>query len=113
MEMITNFPDFYRHIRIFLSDLLTYPFKAEPSHYLKARGFNRARLIRLLLKKDVITEKERVTVKDTEDGRKKVEHTLKYTVKRENFERKIKRIYIQFFEKNVINIKQETEEENG
>jgi hypothetical protein len=96
-----TFYSFYTNIRIFLSNLLKKPFDAEPSKMLKDNGFTKTRLINLLLKKGVITRNEKVVVIDTDDNKKRVEHQLKYSVLRANFERKIKRIYIQFFEKNL------------
>jgi len=96
-----TFYSFYTNIRIFLSKLLKKPFDAEPSKMLKDNGFTKTRLINLLLKKGVITRNEKVVVIDTDDNKKRVEHQLKYSVLRANFERKIKRIYIQFFEKNL------------
>lgn len=96
----TTFHAFYLNIRIFLSDLLKKPFNAEPSKYLKDRGFTKTRLINLLLKKGIITRNEKVVVNGDTD-KKKVEHQIKYSVKRNNFERNLKRIHTQFFEKNL------------
>lgn len=97
----TTFHAFYYNIRIFLSSLLKKPFDTKPSDYLIDRGFTKNRIINLLLKRGIISRNEKVVVIDKEDGKKKVEHQLKYSVKRDNFERNIKRIHTQFFEKNL------------
>lgn len=111
----TTFYAFYSNIRAFLSSLLKNPLSAEPSEYLKKRGFTKARLIKLLLLKDVISKKENIVIIPDDNGKKHAEHQTKFGVKRENFERKIKRIYIQFFEKNLPEPKKiltENEEKN-
>lgn len=109
----TTFSDFLRNIKLFLLDLLKTPFTASPSEFLSKRGFTRGRLITLLLRKDIIKRKEKVVVSTTDSGEKKVVHNLKYCIIRKNFERKVKRIYIQFFESNLPERNTEVLSEDG
>ena len=95
--METTFYSFQSNIRYFLSQLLKNPIEAKPNSFLTDRGFNKKKLINILLKRDVITRHEKI--KDDNDD---ITYNVKYNIKRKNFEKKLKRIYSKYFEKNEI-----------
>lgn len=96
----TTYYRFLSEVKGFLSRLLKNPINANVSEYLKERDFNKSKLIRVLLKRDVIERHENILTPEKSD-KNVVEYTVYYKVKRKDFERKIKKIYIQYFEKNV------------
>ena len=99
MEEIT-FYRFLSEVRSFLSKLMSDPINASPSKYLKNRDVTRKKLIKELMDRGVLTRNEKINVpKEGENG--KVKYSVTYKVRRKDFETKIKRIYIKFFEKNV------------
>lgn len=99
-ELETTFYRFYSEIRGFLSKLVSDPIKAEPSKYLKERGFNKTKIINTLIGKGIVERHE--TIKDqTNSEVKKPTYVVKYKVKKKNFEVKMHRIFSKFFEKNL------------
>lgn len=96
--METTFYAFKSNIRSFLSSLLKDPISAQPSKFLKERGFSKKKLINILLKRDVLVRHEKIDDKDRENNN--INYVVKYNVIRKNFERKLKRMYIKYFEKN-------------
>lgn len=100
MKDDTTYYRFLSEVRFFLSKLLKNPITANVSDYLKERNFTKNNLIRVLLKRDVIERHEKVLTPEKSD-KNIVEYKVYYKVKRKDFERKIKKIYIQYFEKNV------------
>jgi hypothetical protein len=91
---------FLSEIKAFLGKLLSDPIKAEPSKYLKNLGFTRGRIINLLLRKDILERNEKILTPD-KTGLKKVKYCVTFKVKKKNFERIMRRIYIRYFEKNL------------
>lgn len=96
--METTFYAFQSNVRYFLSQLLKNPIEAKPSDFLKERGFNKNKLINVLLKRNIITRHEKIDDKDETS----VKYNVKYNVLRKNFEKKLKRIYTKYFEKDEI-----------
>lgn len=98
----TTFYRFYSEIRSFLSKLITSPIKAQPSNYLKERGFYRKKIIDLLIKKNVLERKESIKDKNDTEELQSPTYFVKYKVRKKDFEKKIHRIYSKYFEKNTI-----------
>lgn len=99
MEKITYFR-FLSEIKAFLKKLMEDPIGAKPSQYLMDRNFNRTKTINVLMKAGVLERSE--NVKDqTDSDVEKPTYFLKFKVKKKDFERKIKKIYIKYFEKNL------------
>lgn len=96
--METTFYAFRSNVRSFLSSLLKDPINAKVSDFLKERGFTKQKLINILLKRDVLRRREKIDDKDKENGN--INYVVKFNVVRDNFERKLKRIYNKYFEKN-------------
>lgn len=95
-----TFYRFLSEIRAFLSRLVSDPLNAMPSKFLKDNGFSKKKLVNELIKRGVLTRNEKILTPD-KTGEEQVKYSVQYKVKRKDFETKIKRIYIKFFEKNV------------
>jgi len=112
---------FESNIRQFLKDLYNDPVNAQPSETLLVYNLNRNKLIRLLMKYGILTKSENVSFKD-ENGnfktpRMKIRYGLKdndkevdLEVKKKRFQSKVRKLYIDLFEKNVP---QNVNEEEG
>lgn len=99
-ELETTYYRFMSEVRAFLSKLLKSPVDAQPSKYLKDRDFTRKKLIDELLKRDVIERHEKILDRTNSDE-KDAKYVVKFKVHKKDFEKRIHRIYIKFFEKNV------------
>lgn len=100
---------FLSEVKSFLSKLLKEPINAQPSKFLKDKGFNKDKLIKILIKRDILERNEKILTPD-KTGEKNVKYCVTYKVKRKDFERKIQKIHIQYFEKNVPEKKEELSE---
>ena len=99
-ELDTTYYRFLSEVRAFLSKLLKNPVDAQPSKYLKDRDFTRKKLINELLSRDVIERHEKI-LDSTNSDEKEPKYVVKFKIHRKDFEKRIHRIYIKFFEKNV------------
>lgn len=99
-ELETTYYRFMSEVRAFLSKLLKNPVDAQPSKYLKDRDFTRKKLIDELLKRDVIERHEKILDRTNSDE-KDAKYVVKFKVHKKDFEKRIHRIYIKFFERNV------------
>ena len=99
MEKETTYYRFLSEIRAFLSKLMKDPIGAKPSQYLKDRDFSRTKIIKELMGRGILERNEKILTPD-KTGEKDVKYSVKYSVRKKNFETKIKRIYIKYFEKN-------------
>ena len=101
--METTFYGFMSNVRHFLSSLIKDPINTKIPEYLKERGMSKPKLINILLKRDIIRRHEKIDDKDKENGN--INYVVKYNVVRNQFERKLKRIYNKYFEtrKSEIN----------
>ena len=114
MEEIT-FYNFYSQIRAFVKQLLKQPIEAKPGSTLKKLGLTKDRLIKILLKRKILTRKE--SIKDKTDG---IQGDAKYVVKYKpaeksstRFEREVHKMYGAYVEKNLPSKKQVNEEGEG
>ena len=96
----TTYYRFLSEVKAFLSKLLKDPVKAQPSKYLKDRDFTRKKLIDDLLRRDVIERHEKI-LDPTNSDEKEAKYVVKFKVHKKDFEKRIRRIYIKYFEKNV------------
>lgn len=99
MEKETTYYRFLSEVRAFLSKLMRDPINAKVSAYLKERDITRTKLIKDLIDRGVLVRNEKILTPD-KTGEKDVKYSVKYSVKKKNFETKIKRIYIKYFDKN-------------
>lgn len=98
-ELETTFYRFQSEVRAFLSKLLKNPVDAQPSKYLKDRDFTRKKLINELLSRDVIERHEKILDRTNSDE-KEAKYVVKFKVHKKDFEKRLHRIYIKYFEKN-------------
>ena len=100
---------FFNGVKKFLSFLLSDPVNADTSERFKAHGLDRNKLIGILKEKGVLSKRQRINDKDENGDFKPATMRVKYMVAKKDFERKLKRLYIELFEKN----KSINEEEGG
>lgn len=92
---------FVNAIKKFLHDILIDPVNATPPPILSLYGYNRYKLLRYLINYNIIEKEERIIDTDENGNPSKVTMKVKYKVPKKNFERKVDRLYIRFFEKNT------------
>lgn len=100
MEQETTFYRFLSEIRAFLSKLVKDPIKADVSKYLKERMFNKTKTINVLLRNEVLERHEKILDSSNSDE-KEPKYTVRYKVRKKDFENRIYKIYIKYFEKNL------------
>lgn len=104
---------FNNAIKAFLHDLLIDPVNAKPSLVLTAYGYNRTKLLRYLINYGIVEKEEKINDTDENGKLKTATMKIKFKVPKKNFERKLKRLYIRLFEKNVPNLNKEIVSEDG
>lgn len=92
---------FNNSIKKFLSDLLTDPVNAKPSGLLRSYGITRSRLLQMMLNVEMIERSERISDKDENGQPKEATMMVKFRVPKKNFDRKLKKLYIRLFERNL------------
>lgn len=98
-EKETTYYRFLSEVRAFLAKIMKEPIKAEPSKYLKDRDFTKSKLIKELMSRDILERHEKI-LDSTNSEEKTAKYVVKYKVKKKNFEDKVYKIYIKYFEKN-------------
>lgn len=96
---------FHTNIRNFISQLLQDPVNAQPSKIFKLYGYNRYTLLKYLLHYDIIEREEHVSDKDENGEPKTATMLVKFKCPKKNFDRKLQKLYIRLFEKNLPNRK--------
>lgn len=91
---------FLSEVKAFLAKLMSKPIDAKPSKYLIDRGVTKEKLIRDLRNKGVLERHEKI-LDSTNSDKKKATYTVKYKVRKKNFEDRIHWLYAKYFEKNV------------
>ena len=116
-EMEMTEQKFHSNIRNFISQLLQDPVNAQPSTLLKTNGLNRSILLKYLLKGGIIIRDERISDKDESGEPKTATMMVKFRCPKKNFDRKIQKLYMRFFEKNLpqrqIHLRHEEINEDG
>lgn len=116
-EMEMTEQKFHSNIRNFISQLLQDPVNAQPSTLLKTNGLNRSILLKYLLKGGIIIRDERISDKDENGEPKTATMMVKFKCPKKNFDRKIQKLYMRFFEKNLpqrqIHLRHEEINEDG
>ena len=116
-EMEMTEQKFHSNIRNFISQLLQDPVNAQPSTLLKINGLNRSILLKYLLKGGIIIRDERISDKDENGEPKTATMMVKFRCPKKNFDRKIQKLYMRFFEKNLpqrqIHLRHEEINEDG
>lgn len=116
-EMEMTEQKFHSNIRNFISQLLQDPVNAQPSTLLRTNGLNRSILLKYLLKGGIIIRDERISDKDENGEPKTATMMVKFRCPKKNFDRKIQKLYMRFFEKNLpqrqIHLRHEEINEDG
>lgn len=99
-DLDTTFYRFLSEIKAFLAKLMKDPIGAQPSKYLKDRDFTRKKVIDNLLSRDVIERHEKILDRTNSDE-EKAKYVVRFKVHKKDFEKRIQRIYIKYFEKNL------------
>lgn len=92
-----NLYSFISHIKGYIKRLLKDPVYAKTDDFLKEHGLGDEKLLQLLKDNNIIVKNERI---DTSDGKDKF--VISYKVPKDNFKRKLKRLYSQLYEKNIV-----------
>lgn len=103
-----TFFGFLSHVKSFLKKLLTTPLNADIDDYLKEHGLDKTVLLDKLMEKGIVEKDTKII-----DINGKDKFSITYKVISRNFERKMRRLYTTFFEKNEIKESVITEEEGG
>ena len=101
----------------FISQLLQDPVNAQPSTLLKTNGLNRSILLKYLLNGGILVRDERISDRDENGEPKTATMMVKFRCPKKNFDRKIQKLYMRFFEKNLpqrqIHLRNEEINEEG
>ena len=116
-EMEMTEQKFHSNIRNFISQLLQDPVNAQPSTLLKTNGLNRSILLKYLLKCEILVRDERISDRDENGELKTATMMVKFRCPKKNFDRKVQKLYMRFFEKNLpqrqIHLRNEEINEDG
>lgn len=100
-EMEMTEQKFHSNIRNFISQLLQDPVNAQPSMLLKMYGLYRSVLLKYLLDNGTLVRDERISDVDENGEPKKATMMVKFKCRKKNFDRKIQKLYMRLFEKNL------------
>ena len=101
---------FFNNMKHFISLLLQDPVNAQPSTIFKIYNLSRSALLKYLLTNKILEKDERISDKDENGQPKTATMMVKYRCPKKNFERKLKKLYIKLFEKNLPERKHEEQE---
>lgn len=104
-----TFYKFLSNVKAFLKDLLNNPVQAKPSVELLAKGLNRSTLINQLIRSGIIIRDEKIVDRDSDGNPVTASMSVKYKVPKLDFDRKVQKLFIRLFEKNLPG-KQTTDE---
>lgn len=88
-------------VKRFLHDLLQDPVTAEPGNVLTLNGLTRAKLIKLLIKKGILQKHMSIIDKNADGEPMTAKMKVSFKVPKQEYDKKVKRLYIELFEKNV------------
>jgi hypothetical protein len=100
-EEVTLF-SFMSHIKAYLKQLLNDPIYAKPDAFLLSNGLDGERVLSLLMDNGIIIRDEKIDSSGNKD-----QFVISYKIPRQNFERKIKRLYTKLFEQNTRELNEE------
>lgn len=89
---------FISNVKKFLSQLIDDPVNAQPSRVLKFNGLNRKKLISKLMDNGIVIKKERISDRDENGNPKTATMLVSFKIPREDFDHKMKKLYISLFE---------------
>lgn len=92
---------FHSNIKHFISQLLQDPVNAQPSYIFKFYGYNRSLLLRYLIGSGILLKDEHISDKDENGNPKTATMMIKFKCPKKNFDKKLQKLYIRLFEKNL------------
>lgn len=104
---------FNSNLRFFLRDLLIDPMASQLPTVFSQRGYTKSRFIQILINNGILEKKERISDKDENGEPKKATMMVSYRIPSEGLKRKIKKLYIKMFERNIPERPKETVNEDG
>jgi 8-oxo-dGTP pyrophosphatase MutT (NUDIX family) len=93
-----TFYEFFVKVKGFLKELLNNPIEAKPDVFFRKQGITKGMLMNKMMDRDIIHKDEDIKEITDDDGNLKSYHHLQYKIPKKNFERKIRRLYMYFFE---------------
>ena len=116
-EMEMTEQKFHSNIRNFISQLLQDPVNAQPSNIFRENGLSRSVLLKYLLQSGILVRNERISDRDENGEPKTATMMVKFRCPKKNFDRKIQKLYMRLFEKNLpqrqIHLRNEEINEEG
>jgi hypothetical protein len=103
-----TFYEFLSHTKAFLKQLLSNPIGADIDSFLQDNGLTREDLIKILMEKGIIEKEVKIEEVNSSD-----KYLISYKIPKKNFERKMRRVFSQLFEKNEISENVLFEEDGG
>ena len=100
---------FYNNIKKFLADLLADPVNAKPTDILLKNKLTRSKLLKYLIGLGILERENKLSDKDENGMPKNVTMFTKFKVPRKNLDRKLKKMWIRLFERNIPERKHNTE----
>lgn len=99
---------FMSHVKAYLKQLITDPISAKPDMFLMVNGLDGEKLNGYLTDNNIILKNEKI-----DNNGEKDMFTISYKIPRQNFERKMKRLYSKLFEENIVDSNLLTEDGEG
>ena len=99
---------FYNNIKKFLADLLADPVNAKPTDILLKNKLTRSKLLKYLIGLGILERDNKLSDKDENGMPKNVTMLTKFKVPRKNLDRKLKKMWIRLFERNIPERKHNT-----
>lgn len=92
-----TFYEFLSYTKAFLKQLLSNPMGADIDPFLKENGLTRKELLNSLLEKNIVERDTKIEEINGKDN-----YSISYRIPKKNFERKMRRLFSQIFEKHEI-----------
>ncbi len=92
---------FNNNIKHFLSNLLSDPVNAKPSYLLAQHGLVRSKLLKMMENIGMIERDEKISDTDENGQLKTATMMVKFRVPKKNFDRKLRKLWIRLFERNL------------
>lgn len=90
--------DFFNEVKSYIKELLMDPVNADVTPLFKKHGYSKADVLKKLIDRSIIIRKETVKELPYEvGGDKESKYIVKYAVPRKNFDKKLKRLYLEMF----------------
>lgn len=97
-----TYEKFFNNVKSFLSELLTDPLNAKVGELFTTHGHSQKDLLKKMIDRGLLTRKENIKELPYEPGGKKeAKMIIKYSVPRKNFDKKMRRLYLEMFPSEV------------